>query len=433
MSSPKLSLRLTFVAGMAFAASAWAGAPQPFSPEIILDAGDLRELLREQGIDFRIGYVSETATNLQGGAQQLWRYTDQWTFLTRLDLQKLFGIKDAQFAMAITDRNGRNLSDDAHLGSLQQVQELYGRGQTWRWTQFYYQQKYAGGKLDWKVGRMGVGDDFAAFSCEFMNLTFCGSMPGNIVGDYWYNWPVSQWATRIKANFTGFGYVQAGAYEVNPSYLETKYAMNLGSPPGATGVLAPFEIGWLPTFHGLAGSYKFGGWYSSTSAQDVVNNTDEQPLAIYGGQPLTHHGQYGAYVNFEQRLTAPAGTASKRGLSAFFNATWADRRTSTRDHQVALGLLYTGPFATRAKDQLGLALGQTHVNSRIADVQRELNALGQQPAAVKTSEYVSEMYYNVHVAGWLDLRPNFQYVLHPGGTSQNANNLIFGMRVAINF
>ena len=429
-----MKLRLTLVAAalLACGTSVWAGAPQPFSQEIILDVGDLRQLLREQGIDFRVGYVSETATNVHGGTEQLWRYTDQWTFATRLDLQKLFGIKGAQFALVITDRNGHNLSDDANLGSLQQVQELYGRGQTWRWTEFYYQQKFGGGKLDWKVGRLPVGDDFAAFSCEFMNLTFCGSAPGNLVGDYWYNWPVSQWATRIRANFSGFGYVQVGAYEVNPSYLETKHAMELGSPPGATGVLAPFEIGWLPTFGGFAGSYKLGGWYSSQSAPDVVNNTDEQPLAIYGGQPLTHHGQYGAYINFQQRLTAPAGTDSKRGLSAFLNATYADRRTSTLDNQVAVGLLYTGPFAARAKDELGLAVGETHVNGRIADVQRMLNALGQQPAAVKTTEYVGEIYYNVHVAGWLDLRPNFQYVLHAGGSSQTADDLIFGVRVAVN-
>src|SRR5215470_10518563 len=116
MTSVKFSHRLTFVALMGCAASAWAGAPQPFSQEIILDVGDLRQLLREQGIDFRVGYVSETATNIHGGTEQLWRYTDQWTFATRLDLQKLFGIKGAQFALVITDRNGHNLSDDANLG-----------------------------------------------------------------------------------------------------------------------------------------------------------------------------------------------------------------------------------------------------------------------------------------------------------------------------
>jgi porin len=126
----KLKHTLAAAALLACSATTWAGAPQPFSEELFLDWNELRAMLREQGIDFRIGYVSETATNAKGGEKELWRYTDQWTFSTKLDLQKLFGLKQAQFGLVITDRNGRNLSDDAHLGNLQQVQELYGRGQT---------------------------------------------------------------------------------------------------------------------------------------------------------------------------------------------------------------------------------------------------------------------------------------------------------------
>ena len=127
-------------------------------------------------------------------------------FSAMLDLEKLFGLKQATFKLAITDRNGDNLSSDANLQSLQQVQELYGRDQTWRWTQFWYQQKYLDGLVTWKIGRITEGEDFAAFSCEFTNLTFCGAQPGNIVGSYWYNWPVSQWATDVKISLKGVGY-----------------------------------------------------------------------------------------------------------------------------------------------------------------------------------------------------------------------------------
>src|SRR5262249_53637466 len=268
MSMGRLKQTVAAAALLACSASEWAGAPQTLGEEFFLDWNDLRGMLREQGIDFHIGYVSETATNVKGGDKELWRYTDQWTFATKLDLQKLFGLKHAQFNMVITDRNGRNLSDDAHLGNLQQVQELYGRGQTWRFTEFWYGQQFFDGKLDWKVGKFPEGDDFAAFSCEFLNLTFCGSQPGNVVGSYWYNWPVSQFATGVKVNFKGLGYVQLGAYEVNPGYLQTRYALDLGSPPGATGVLVPLEVAWLPDFGGLAGSYKFGGWYNSSAAAD---------------------------------------------------------------------------------------------------------------------------------------------------------------------
>jgi porin len=427
----KLNRTLAAVALLACCATARAGAPQIFSDQLFLDWDDLRDLLRDKGIDFRIGYVSETATNPRGGSEQLWRYTDQWTFSTKLDLEKLYGMSQAQFALVITDRNGKNLGTDANLDTLQLVQEVYGRNQTWRWTELYYDQKYLNGLLDWKIGRLPEGDDFASFSCEFQNLTFCGAPPGNIVGNYWYNWPVSQWSTRLKANVTGLGYVQLGVYEINPGWLQTRYALDLGSPPGATGVLVPFEIAWLPTFGDLGGSYKFGGWYNSDTAPDVVENTLGQPLAIDGGQPLMRHGQYGAYVNFQQRLIAD-GADPKRGLSVFLNVTYADRRTSMIDNQVALGMLYTGAFESRPRDEIGIAVGETHVNPRIADVERLQNADGFESVGVQTSEWESELFYNIHAAGWLDLRPNVQYVAQPGGFARNTNDVILGLKLLIN-
>jgi porin len=426
--------RLAFlsVTLIAWCANARAGAPQPFSDDLFLDWDGIRSALYDKGIDFRLGYVSETATNVQGGPKELWRYTDQWTFAATFDLQKMFGLNQAQFKITITDRNGQNLSDK--LGTLQLVQEVYGRGQTWRWTQFFYDQKYLDGMIDWKVGRLTEGEDFAAFSCQFQNLTFCGAPPGNLVGSYWYNWPVSQWATRVKVSFAGFGYVQLGAFEVNPSYLLTRYALDIGSPAGATGVLVPLEVGWLPTFSSyLNGSYKFGGWYNSSKEPDVVDNTNGLPLAIAGGQPLMRHGAYGAYVNFQQRLTSPGNSASKQGLSVFFNATYADHRTATLDNQFAVGLFYTGPLSARPEDEIGLALGRTHVNNRVANVETLQNNLGAGPVGVQNSEWVTEIYYNLHAAPWLDVRPNIQYIRHPGGIDENTDDVIAGLKLAINF
>ena len=420
-------------AALACCSVAWSGAPQPFSDVLFLDWDGFRSALREEGIDIRVGYVSETATNPQGGEREGWAYTDQWTFMGTLDLDKLLSLNDAQFRITITDRNGHSLSAAQNLDNLQQVQELYGRGQTWRFTQFWYEQSYFSGKVDWKIGRLTDGEDFASFSCEFMNLTFCGAPPGNIVGSYWYNWPVSQWATRVKVSLSRTVYAQVGAFEVNPSYLQTRYALGLGDPPGATGVLAPIEIGWLPKFgRGLDGSYKFGAWYDSSRAADVVKGTNGQPWAIDGGQPLMHNGQYGAYINFLQRVTSAPDT-SKRGLSVFLNATFADRQTSTIDNQVAAGLLYRGPFVQRPADELGFAVGATHVNTRVAALERLQNAAGLGPVAVQSSEYASELYYAFDPAPWLDLRPNVQYVYQPGGTAQNRADLIVGLRVSVNF
>src|SRR5258708_10483051 len=117
-----------------------------------------------------------------------------------------------------------------------------------------------------------------SFSCPFQNLSFCGSLPGNIVST-WFNWPVSQWAMRLKVNFTPEWYAQVGAYQVNPSYLETKHAFRLDNPAGTTGTLIPSELGWTPKpgQAALPGSYRIGGWYDSPHQPDVLEGAHKGP------------------------------------------------------------------------------------------------------------------------------------------------------------
>jgi porin len=401
-----------------------------FDNALFGDWAGWRTRLDDAGVKLSVGYTSESASNLQGGPKIGVRYTDQWAFGSTFDLDKLLGLNHALLQFTVTDRNGRNLSSDLHLDSLQQVQEIFGRGQTWRITQLWYDQTYFDNALDVKLGRLTVGEEFASFSCEFMNLTFCGAPPGNLVGSYWYNWPVSQWAGRVTAYAPDFGYFKLGAFEVNPNWLTRRYAFYFGDPPGATGALLPAEIAWLPSFGaGLKGSYKIGAWYNTSQTADVVNNTQGQLLAVAGGLPLDHNGAYGAYLNFLQKLT---GGSADQGLSGFLNVTVADRQTATLDNQIALGIFYDAPFAARPADQLGLAFGRTHVNGRVAAAEQAQNAAGLGPVGVQDSEYVAELYYHVHVMGGLSLQPNLQYVHQPGGIAKNADDLILGLKVAIN-
>jgi porin len=428
----KVTARLIALAVLASCGSARAGAPIPFPNDIAVDWDGLRSELRDLGLDIRFGYTNETASNLQGGDNVGVTYDDQLTFSFKFDLEKLLNLNQAQFQMTFTDRNGNNLSSVEDLKSLQQVQEIYGRGQTWLITQFWYEQKYFDGKLDWKAGRLTDGEDFAAFSCDFMNLTFCGAPPGNLVGNYWYNWPISQWGTRLKLNIANFGYVQVGAYEVNPNFLSQHYAFDFGNPPSAIGALLPVEIGWLPTFGGrLDGSYKFGAWYNTSKSSDVFENTAGLPLVLDGGTPLERHGAYGEYINFLQRVTGSAGEAT--GVSVFLNATLADRRTSVLDKQVTMGLFDTGVFASRPKDKLGVAIGGTHVNSRVAAAERLQDDVGLGQVQIQASEYVTEIFYGALVAPWLELRPNVQYVRHPGGSAENTDDVILGLKLSANF
>jgi porin len=243
------------------------------------DWGGSRTVLQRQGIDFQFGYTSEIAYNSQGGITHEVAYADQYVAGATFDLDRLFGLRQASFQVTITERTGRNLSDD-ELATLQQVQEVFGRGQTVRLTQFWFDQKYLDGLVDWKVGRVGFGEDFAAFSCDFHNLTFCSSAPGNIVGDYIFNWPISQWATRVKFLVNGFGYLEVGAYDENPKYLGVQDELAPVFFSGSTGILIPVEFAWLPKFDdgNLPSSYKLGGWADTSTTPDVVDASCHKTL-----------------------------------------------------------------------------------------------------------------------------------------------------------
>jgi porin len=402
-------------------------------PWLLGDWNGTRTRLKDAGVDFQFSYVGEIASNATGGLQRQVAYADQWAAGVTLDLGRLGVVQGGTVQVTYTDRNGRNLSDDAGLGTLQEVQEIYGRGRTARLTRFWYNQKFADGLVEWKIGRMPFSEDFSAFSCDFQNLTFCGTPAGNIVTNTIYNWPISQWATRLKFNLEGFGYFQFAAFDQNPKYLGLQQALLPVFFSGSTGVLIPAELGWLPRFAGLQGSYKFGGWYDTSTASDVVSDIAGAPAIITGLPFRQDRGRWGAYVNFLQQVTGGSGSNPRSGLSLFFNATVADRRTSVIDTQIAGGLIYAGPFQSRPNDDIGFAIGTTHVNSRVAWAQMLENQVGLGPVPVQRSEYVAEAYYTFRPRNGLEVRPNIQFVVEPGGTSQNRNALVFGLKTLANF
>ncbi|WP_343229192.1 carbohydrate porin [Pseudomonas aeruginosa] len=101
------------------------------------------------------------------------------------------------------------------------MQESGAAGRPARLTQLWLKQQYFDGALDVKFGRFGEGEDFNSFPCDFQNLASAARRWATGREHLRYNWPVSQWALRVKYNFAPDWYAQVGAYEQNPSNLET--------------------------------------------------------------------------------------------------------------------------------------------------------------------------------------------------------------------
>lgn len=410
------------------------------------DWGGLRTELREQGVDVIVGYVGEAASNVHGGYNhdRTARYTAQWALGTHMDLQKLLGWDDAEFQLLVTERNGNNLSNerisDPRAPQLSSVQEVWGRGQTWRLTQMWYRQKFFDRAWDLKIGRLGVNEDFASFPCDFQSLSFCSAPIGNVAGDIWYSGPVSQWGARVRYNLNDRWALQVGVYEQNPSNLSTGNGFKL-SGSGTEGALIPVELIWAPKLgrEELPGEYRLGYYHSSAKADDLDEDINGAPRALTGLPPKSRNSKHGAWLIGQQQLTSHAGDAT-RGLSVFASLTIHDKATSGIESFQNIGAIYKGPFNARPKDDIGLGIARLKVNDDVTRSQRLLNDSSgiddyDNPlyVPVQHSEYNIELNYGVHVTDWLTVRPNVQYVRNPGGVYEVDNAWVAGVKIQASF
>ena len=382
-----------------------ANAFEAQSPWMLGDWNGQRSALQQKGYDFSFGYTGEMATLLDAShsSSHGTEYADQFAFGTHFDLDKILGWQDTEAQITITQRNGRSLSQtsDALEGHLSSTQEVWGRGQTWRLTDLWIKKKFMDQKLDIKVGRFGEGEDFNSFDCDFQNLALCGSQVGNGVGDQWYNWPVSQWAARVKYNLRPDLYAQVGVYEYNPENLERGKGFNL-STDGSHGAIIPAELVWTPKIGAqkLPGEYRAGYYYSTADAV-VIAHQDQKDQ------------HQGGWIVAKQQLTAHNGDVS-RGLTGFVNATVHDSETNNVSDMQNIGLVYKGAMDSRPKDEIAFGLARINLNDDLNDGRSE--------------EYDAEVYYGLHATNWLTIRPNIQYIRHVGAYKNGENAWVGGIK-----
>ncbi|BDH45664.1 porin [Salmonella enterica subsp. enterica serovar Choleraesuis] len=409
------------------------------SPYMFGDWGGTRTQLEKDGVKFSVNYTMEAASNLAGGynTSTTARYSDQQAFGVNLDLEKLLDWQDAEFQLTITNRDGQNLSDeiaDPRTGMVSSVQEVWGRGQTWRLTQMWLRKGFFDDMLDIKAGRLTVGEDFGSFDSKFENLAFGSGQGGNWRGDHWYNWPVSQWATRVRLNFTPELFLQVGFYNQNPYNYAKGDGFRFEFNP-TEGNLVPVELGWQPKLgaEGLPGNYRIGYYYSST--KDPVYGSYRN-----GGYGTTDEHSYGGYIVAQQQLTSQGGSVD-RGLGITVQAVMNDHKTSKTDNYQSVALTWKGPFDARPKDEIGFGVARIHVNSDYSSMLRTQNHENgisnyNNPAYLPIqsgAEWNYEVYYDFHVTNWMSLRPNLQYITSPGAVSEVDDAFVGGLTANISF
>ena len=145
------------------------------------------------------------------------------------------------------------------------------------------------------------------------------------------------------------------------------------------------------------------------------------------------------YLLADQGIWKPSPDSS-RVLSLFVRALSAPTSQNVVDFSINGGLTLTAPLAGREDDTFGLGFGYAHVSNRARAYDRDLAHLDGNTTPIRSSETFIEATYQAQIAPWLQLQPDVQYVISPGGGIDKAatgrkigNELIFSLRSNITF
>ena len=415
------------------------------------DWGGLRTLLHNWGIDINLDYFSEMAGNVSGGKDnfsgypkgngQSWAYTDQALFGIDLDFEKMIGWEGASFQFYVTKRSGDNLGQYINPDTLQLIQEVYGRGQTWRITDFWFKQTFCNDLLEFKLGLMNMSQEFGGFyAFPFENLTFTSGITGNVAGYSMFTWPVSQWGTDLQWNVTKSLSMRIGVFAFNNYWISShsNNFLRLDNPGGTSGAVIPFEIDWNPKLH-ICGKDLPGQWVLGAFGNTNHLETTGAAKSVLAGAPgaapflgTTFTGDYGIYGSIWQQVTAPDPNRPRTGLSAFAGSIWLDPQPAFQQFQAFTGLYYWGPWSKRPYDSCGIATGYNRVSGSVTNAQRAYIASHPNSGfGVQSNEYVSEMFYSFDVFRGVNVQPDFQYIINPGGYRAAKNIVVFGVQLSV--
>jgi porin len=412
----------------------------PLQEHLFGDWGGVRTYLGDLGINISADYTTESAGNVTGGKRQGVDYADQIGVQIDMDWEKIAGLTGFSTHLNVVHRSGRNLSSDDIGDNVIQAQEIYGAGfgTAIRDVWLYAEQKALNGHFDLVVGRTFPGMDFAAspLYCYFMTLTICGHPRALTAEQGFIDWPLSTWGGRLRVRPTDDVYLMFGAYASEP--------FPGGGPTGwdwstnhVTGAYYAGEMGWEPVFGAsqLPGHYKFGIAYDTSSFADNLVDSNGNPFVLSGLSPSMKHGRTQFWITFDQMLMRTGPTLNE-GLTVLGAYAHDDPDNSLYEHFAWLGLLYSGFWRDRPQDQIGVGITYYKISPRLTQTE----TLEQQFDLTPTYQYgvqkhamVFEVNYNLPVYRGIELQPELEYFLRPGGVSSVPSAFALGLKTHVTF
>jgi porin len=360
------------------------------------DIGGMRTKLGDYGITLGIQDTETALGNVAGGVKQGTTMQGLTTATLQVDTHKAFGLPGGTFNVSALQIHGRSLSP-YYLDDLQTANGTEAEGATRLW-EFWYDQAFAKGAFDIKLGQQSIDQEFivSKYSALFVN-TMAGwpMLPSADLYAGGPAYPLSSLGVRGLARPTSNLTVLAGVFDDNPPGGPfdhdpqsadgggVRFNLNTGALFIAEAQLAASPIAGLP------GTYTLGFWYDTAGFADPASD----------GAAAEQKNNYSAYGVVDQTIWQPKGSA--RSLNFFARVMGAPADRNLIGFSANGGLTLTDPLPGRDNDSAGIDVGIAKAGG---------------------TETLVELTYQAQVTPWLQIQPDAQFVLNPGGGVMNPDD-----------
>jgi porin len=401
-------------------------------PQHLADPGGMRSRLDKHGIQFGINYIGEVLGNPSGGIKQSTHYDGVLEVTLEADMEKMIGWKGLTFFTNGYWIHGSSITS-SNIGSLMPVSFIEALPAT-RLFELYLDQKLFDDKVSIRFGQLAADAEFLLSdgAGAFINGTwgwpsitaedipgggpaYPVATPGVRLGLY----PNEQ-TTLLVALYNGN---PAPPYAADDTQICNKHGLDfeINGPP------LLFAEGAYKYHQGageLPGTIKLGGWHHFGNFETL-----RDPNRVIDGD-------YGIYAIIDQMIYRVPGEGDPKGVSVFGRVIGTPSNRNLVDIYWEAGLTFTGMFASRPNDILGVGFAYTGISDDESARQR---ADGE--PVISNYEGVIEIACTAEIIpGWY-LQPDFQYLWNPGGHASDPNDptkaipnaSVIGLRTTINY
>ena len=404
------------------------------------DWGGVRTDLVDKGIHFSAAYVGETLANVEGGVKRGAIYEGLFEMSLSVDFERLGWLKDTSFHVSSIYPHGSSLTD-GYVGDLLRLSNIDAYDSI-RLYELWVERRFLSDRLSVRAGQVAADEEFATQEQGSLFLNSAHGWPAFISANVINGGPgffVPGPGARVEVAVNDTLSLRAGVFDGdtfdhaggNPRRNRAGTRVHFSSRQG---LLMLQELSWKPGGgeDWTSGSYKLGGWVHTGDFNDLHDDISGNAAVVTGLSPKSHEGNFGVYAGAERLVWAEEKDADQ-GLGLFVRGGWSHPDRSYLDLVANGGLTWTGPFAGRGEDRVGLGLIYGRVSDAVRRSERADRDLNGSAVTVSDYEAAVELTWEAVLNKWWTIQPDVQWIIHPGGSTAVDNALVVGVRTTIVF